>query len=634
MSFDSRGNAGHNGHSGISFDEDLRDVPSGLMYEQQRQQQQQQQHQHQQQQQHLQQQQLQQQQHQQQHQLAQQQRIQQHYHHQPQHPAHHQSPVPDGIPVDPSFASQRPIMHPPSHAFAPPGMSPAWPQPATTNNGLPTGEAQGHGGILQHNSSAQPLPPLTAQTTEQQQMPVKRKRGRPRKNPLPDGRPLPPPPPPGSAPRGRPRGRPRGSRARGGRGRGRGTKRARDSSPEDDFEMVDDDSNDEEDHDDDNASIGQDNLNEDQDDYTGLEGLPSTTKSGRKISRPTPFVPTVKPTIQRRKRGSMLNPDAFLMCQVCKEGHSAEQNKLVICDACSKGWHQLCHEPNIQEELVNSDTPFRCKNCDYKLAKSRPDVDVTVGEWSANADYTAREKQEWLESLPLHSLVNFVLSIEQKYSAQLQTAALEIWPQDLPGVLAKAKEERAAEEQERKRREDEEEQAARALDSEAATPASSADPVAEVPLARTAASIRASRATGASSQPDGTEHQIITPHQQEQDLAVPQTYGDRKDFAHSNPLPPYMRQAMAPVSALSASGPSSSAPQQTPAYGAPYQQGNDAYAAQQAGRGAHVEYQSYSAGGSGGSSSDNNAAANAQHLQDFNNLFANLPQGEAPNASG
>ncbi|KAK4051524.1 hypothetical protein OIV83_002664 [Microbotryomycetes sp. JL201] len=541
---------------------------------------------------------------------------QQHMHAQ-QHQGHHQVPVsvPDGIPVDPSFATQRPIMQPLASQSP---YAPAWPQPATTNSSHPVGDGQGHGGILQHNSSAQPLPPLVAHGDQQAQMPPKRKRGRPRKNPLPDGRPPPPPPAPGSAPRGRPRGRPRGSRARGGRGRGRGAKRARNSSPEDDFDLEDNESNEEEDQDDDNVSIGND-MNEDdmQDDYTGLEGLPSTTKSGRKISRPTPFVPTIKPTIQRRKRGSMYNPDAFLMCQVCKEGHSAPANKLVICDACSKGWHQLCHEPNIQDELVNSDVPFRCKECDLKLAKSRPDVDVTVGEWSSNAEFTAREKQEWLENLPLHSLVNYVLSIEQKYSARLQTAALEIWPQDLPGVLARAREQRLAEEEERKRREEEEEQAARALESEAATPASSADPAAEVPLARTAASVRASRASGLQAQHnEGEEKDEMS--QGQQDLAVPQEESQEDSKDRSIPvkqLPHFMRQAMAPVPALAAG--TTSAPQQTPNYG-----NNNAFAGagqQLADQSGHPSYQAFQGG---------QAASNAQHLQDFNNLFAQLEQGQ------
>lgn len=210
-----------------------------------------------------------------------------------------------------------------------------------------------------------------------------------------------------------------------------------------------------------------------------------TTKFGRKISKPKTFIPTNRPTsasfglstaavltkptfltVHRKKR-ALHNPDAHLvspyplgvaserrkrrrlipsphqMCQVCREGHSQPVNKasfeelppscradayaslqLVICDSCAKGWHQLCHQPNIQEEVVASDLSWLCKTCDVKLAQSRPAVDVTVGEWVGAAEYSPDEKKEWLEGLPLHSLVNFILSVEQSRSSSHSTSSV------------------------------------------------------------------------------------------------------------------------------------------------------------------------------------------------------------------
>jgi hypothetical protein len=73
----------------------------------------------------------------------------------------------------------------------------------------------------------------------------------------------------------------------------------------------------------------------------------------------------------------------------------------------------MCHDPNIQEEVVSSDLSWLCKVCDTKVALSRPPVNVNVGEWIGPPSYRQEEKREWLEGLPLHSLVGFILSVEQ-----------------------------------------------------------------------------------------------------------------------------------------------------------------------------------------------------------------------------
>lgn len=52
---------------------------------------------------------------------------------------------------------------------------------------------------------------------------------------------------------------------------------------------------------------------------------------------------------------------------------------------------------------------------------SRPDIDVTQGEWSDDAAYTNEEKREWLETLPLHSLIGYIMSIEQSESRRPST---------------------------------------------------------------------------------------------------------------------------------------------------------------------------------------------------------------------
>lgn len=80
---------------------------------------------------------------------------------------------------------------------------------------------------------------------------------------------------------------------------------------------------------------------------------------------------------------------------------------------CANGWHQVCHNPPVAEEVVDSRLAWHCKTCDIKIASKRPPVDVSQGSWTAGSPpYTVAEKTEWLEGLPLHSLIGFILSVE------------------------------------------------------------------------------------------------------------------------------------------------------------------------------------------------------------------------------
>ncbi|GAA6059137.1 hypothetical protein JCM10212_003884 [Sporobolomyces blumeae] len=463
------------------------------------------------------------------------------------------------------------------------------------------------------NAPPQSLPPLAPQPVvgpdgSLQPPPAKRPRGRPRKIPGVDSRPT--PSQGTTAGRGRPKGTRGRGRGRGARGRGRGGKRGRVSSDEDDEPMGD--STDSEDEKEDKEV----NLNEEVDDDFGPEGKQAaTTKFGRKISKPKTFIPTNKPTIHRRKRQTPLTLEANLMCEVCREGHSPPGNQLVICDACSKGWHQLCAEPQITAEVVASDLPYYCTECDKKMSEMRKVEDVTVGEWTdgrgedkglaaalpvpppaaepgaegaENPDaaqpaavvpevdkeaekakpYSEILKKEWLLSLPLNTLVGYILSIEKKFAPSPEDG-LPIWPKDLPGVLQAAKEARVQEALERERRlerEAEELAAAAAAgtpggtttNSEAGTPLSF-DPFPGEPAARTAASRRLQDEREGReknqeknrAQQEATNQQRQNEQQQQQQQLAQQQ--QRPPSSHSS-LPPFLRGTFQAQPALAMNG--------------------------------------------------------------------------------
>lgn len=177
--------------------------------------------------------------------------------------------------------------------------------------------------------------------------------------------------------------------------------------------------------------------------------------------------------VTRKKRQSTAASafEASLICQICLLGHSPPGNALVICDSCSKGYHQMCHVPILTDDLVMSDQPFFCKDCGDKLSEALKEENVNEGdEWttgvgedkgnsnvvaeknkegdgelpvpppSSTAEggekkdavvenvvemteeekevekakpYSEAVKKEWLLSLPLNILVGYVLSIEK-----------------------------------------------------------------------------------------------------------------------------------------------------------------------------------------------------------------------------
>jgi PHD-finger len=151
---------------------------------------------------------------------------------------------------------------------------------------------------------------------------------------------------PGSAKRGRGGGRGRG------RGGGRGGKRKRADSDESELssgdQLSDDSAND-------GASQGDSNEN---------TQLPTRTKSGRNVNRPAPFVPVISsPTSHKKKRAYRRNPENAV-CKACERGHSPMNNAIVFCDGCGSAYHQYCHNPPIEKDVVQiAEKEWFCLAC-------------------------------------------------------------------------------------------------------------------------------------------------------------------------------------------------------------------------------------------------------------------------------
>ena len=102
------------------------------------------------------------------------------------------------------------------------------------------------------------------------------------------------------------------------------------------------------------------------------------TRSGRQVNRPAAYAApeappqlTAKPSKKRaaaapakkRKRATR-KKEANITCTHCQRGHSPLNNQIVFCDECNRPWHQLCHDPRIDEEVVTIvEKEWFCHEC-------------------------------------------------------------------------------------------------------------------------------------------------------------------------------------------------------------------------------------------------------------------------------
>lgn len=169
----------------------------------------------------------------------------------------------------------------------------------------------------------------------------------------------------------------------GGRGRGRPKgrrgKRKRDDSEEDNHDDEDDDGDNEDGR---VASdggewgagarrtVGGGAVDDGSDNDGGGVRLPLKTKSGRSVHRPSQFVPTLaSPTNTaaggaRKKKRFRKNAENAV-CKSCERGHSPANNAIVFCDGCGAAYHQYCHQPPIEKDVIDiPEKEWLCKECD------------------------------------------------------------------------------------------------------------------------------------------------------------------------------------------------------------------------------------------------------------------------------
>ncbi|KMQ95500.1 metal-response element-binding transcription factor 2 [Lasius niger] len=64
-------------------------------------------------------------------------------------------------------------------------------------------------------------------------------------------------------------------------------------------------------------------------------------------------------------------PDSDVMCVLCKKSQPKTDNDIIVCDKCGRGYHQMCHQPQIPKQESGADTHWMCKRCTDSQPRTR-----------------------------------------------------------------------------------------------------------------------------------------------------------------------------------------------------------------------------------------------------------------------
>lgn len=115
---------------------------------------------------------------------------------------------------------------------------------------------------------------------------------------------------------------------------------------------------------------------------------PTMTKSGRQILKPDTYDPAAE---QNAKKSTKLvkRTAEQALCKKCTRMHSPASNQMVFCDGCNDPWHQRCHDPWIEDEIIKDpNIHWYCMACQAKRERLQPKKKVELprfGSWAGRS---------------------------------------------------------------------------------------------------------------------------------------------------------------------------------------------------------------------------------------------------------
>ncbi|KAJ5834400.1 Zinc finger PHD-finger [Penicillium robsamsonii] len=172
------------------------------------------------------------------------------------------------------------------------------------------------------------------------------------------------------------------------------------------------------------------------------------TRSGRRVTQPAvretePVItkgPPVKVAAKKRKR---LNRQVYIVCTGCYRGHSPSNNLIVLCDSCDAPWHQKCHNPNVDNEVIEiPEMDWFCIKCKPETAQTksgkqaatnvkkvgRPKKQPVTEPQMGGNYHSEEERRAYLSSLSHDSLVQLIVKVSNEWPS------VPIFPHDMQPV--------------------------------------------------------------------------------------------------------------------------------------------------------------------------------------------------------
>lgn len=189
-------------------------------------------------------------------------------------------------------------------------------------------------------------------------------------------------------------------------------------------------------------SISEINMVQDDSDISSsYTPMPTRTKSGRNVNKPVAFVPTIPEPSQTVKRRRSTKTILAAQCKICHRGTDPGNNRIVFCDVCSTPYHQYCHNPPIENEVVNVlEKEWLCgpcqrskesvvENTDGLVATEGLSIeDVRMNE-SVSNQANIFQKRAYFSSLPQSRLVSLLLH------ASIRHPELPLFPPNVEGLI-------------------------------------------------------------------------------------------------------------------------------------------------------------------------------------------------------
>lgn len=118
---------------------------------------------------------------------------------------------------------------------------------------------------------------------------------------------------------------------------------------------------------------------------------PQITQSGRRILKPDTYDPAAEDNAKKNARLGKRTTEQAL-CKKCTRMHSPATNQMVFCDGCNDPWHQRCHDPWIDDEIIKDQSlKWYCVICQAKRERLQPKKKVEQPRFGSWADRSASQ---------------------------------------------------------------------------------------------------------------------------------------------------------------------------------------------------------------------------------------------------